>query len=52
MKILYVGGQKSGKSRLAEQKILEIATVAVLGSIPGSKTVLNCGKIGLDSFIV
>jgi len=25
MKILYVGGQKSGKSRLAEQKILEIA---------------------------
>jgi len=26
MKILYVGGQKSGKSRLAEQKILEIAT--------------------------
>ncbi len=26
MKVLYIGGQKSGKSRLAEQKILEIAT--------------------------
>ncbi len=25
MKILYVGGQKSGKSRLAEEKIIEIA---------------------------